>query len=222
MPAALIIGASRGIGREFCRQLLADGWQVFATARDDAAVAALQADGATALKIDVTQPEALAALGWQLDGVKLDLALYVAGVSGPRAGSAAPPTAAEFDAVMHANVLGAMQAIPLIAPMVEAAQGKLVFISSLMGSIADVQSSISWTYRVSKAALNMAVKAASFDYPKATMVLMHPGWVRTDMGGANAPVSVEESVQGMRRVIDTLSVKDSGTFRNHTGEALPW
>jgi NAD(P)-dependent dehydrogenase (short-subunit alcohol dehydrogenase family) len=222
MPTALVIGASRGIGRELVRQLLAERWQVFATARDDSAVAALQADGAAALKIDVTKPEALAALGWQLDGVELELALYVAGVSGPRAGSSAPPTAAEFDAVMHANVLGAMQSIPLIAPLVEAANGKFIFISSIMGSITETEGSSVWTYRVSKAALNMAVKAAAFDYPKATMVAMHPGWVRTDMGGPNASISVEESVGAMRRVIASLSNKDSGTFWDQTGKKLAW
>jgi NAD(P)-dependent dehydrogenase (short-subunit alcohol dehydrogenase family) len=222
MRTALVIGASRGIGREFARQLLADRWQVFATARDDDAIAALRADGAAALKIDVTKAEALAALGWQLDGVQLDLAVYVAGVSGPRAGSSEPPTAAEFDAVMHANVLGAMQSIPLIAPLVEAANGKFIFISSIMGSIAETQGSSAWIYRTSKAALNMAVKAASFDYPKATMAVLHPGWVRTDMGGPNAPISVEESVGSMRRVIDTLSIKDSGMFWNQAGEKLAW
>lgn len=222
MTTALIIGASRGIGRELVRQLLADSWQVFATARDDTTVAALQSEGAAALKIDVTQPESLAGLGWQLDGVKLDLAVYVAGISGSRAGSSAPPTADEFDAVMHANVLGAMQSVPLIAPMVEAANGKFIFISSIMGSITETQGSSVWTYRTSKAALNMAVKAASFDYPNATMVVMHPGWVKTDMGGPNAAISVEESVSGMRKVIDGLSSKDSGTFRNQEGKTLPW
>jgi NAD(P)-dependent dehydrogenase (short-subunit alcohol dehydrogenase family) len=222
MPVALIIGASRGIGRELVRQLLADRWQVFATARDDASLAQLQADGAAALKIDVTRPETLAALGWQLEDVKLDLAVYVAGVYGPARGSSAPPTAAEFDAVMHANVLGAMQVIPMIAPMVEAANGKFVFISSMMGSIADAQSSAGWTYRASKAALNMAVRSAAFDYPKAVMAVLHPGWVRTDMGGSNASISAKESVGGMRRVIDSLTGQDSGTYWDQTGKKLVW
>jgi len=222
MPTALIIGASRGIGREFVRQLLAKEWQVYATARDDAALTALRAEGAEPIKLDVAIPESLAGLSWQLDGVKLDLAVYVAGVYGPSHGATSPPTAQDFSKVMHINVLGAMQVIPLVAPMVEAAQGKFVFISSEMGSIGTVPSSAGWVYRASKAALNMTVKSASFEYPKAVMVAMCPGWVRTDMGGQNATLSVEESVSGLLRVIDTLDKSDSGTYCNHEGRVLAW
>src|SRR5690349_5720827 len=114
MPTALILGASRGIGREFVHQLLDSRWQVFATARTDEAVGSLQSEGAAVLRLDVTRPDTLAALGWQLDGVELDLAVYVAGIYGPRGGAHEPPTISDFDAVMHANVLGAMQLIPLV------------------------------------------------------------------------------------------------------------
>ncbi len=222
MPTALIIGASRGIGREFVRQLLGDGWKVTATARDDASIASLNAEGAEAIKLDVARPESLAALGWRLDGAKVDLAVYVAGVYGPPDGATVTPTAEEFDAVMHANVLGAMQMIPMVAPMVEAAGGRFVFITSGMGSIGEAEASNGWVYRVSKAALNMAVRSASFDYPRATFIAMSPGWVRTDMGGPNATIAVDESVSGMRRVIDTLTNDDTGTFRNHAGRELAW
>jgi NAD(P)-dependent dehydrogenase (short-subunit alcohol dehydrogenase family) len=222
MPTALIIGASRGIGQEFVRQLLANGWKVFATARNDDAVSELRAKGADPVKLDVNVPESLAGLGWQLDGVKLDLAIYVAGVYGPRPNTSYAPTVQEFDQVMHTNVLGAMQAIPLVAPMVEAAGGKFVFISSALGSIAGVQSGDGWLYRASKTALNMAVKSASFDYPKATMVAMSPGWVRTDMGGENAALSVEQSVGGMLQSIDALTPQDTGGFRNQSGQNVAW
>ncbi|WP_420475701.1 SDR family oxidoreductase [Noviherbaspirillum sp. ST9] len=223
MPTALILGASRGIGREFVRQLLAANWRVIATARDDVSLAELRTAAAESFKLDVANPDSLAGLGWQLDGEKLDLAVYVAGVYGPEGQSPkSPPTAKDFDAVMHTNVLGAMQAIPTIAPMVEAAQGKFAFISSGMGSIGETDSTYGWLYRTSKAALNMAVKSASLDYPSATFVAMCPGWVRTDMGGPNASISVDESVSGLLTVISGLKQEDSGTYRNYAGRALAW
>jgi NAD(P)-dependent dehydrogenase (short-subunit alcohol dehydrogenase family) len=222
MPTALIIGASRGIGQEAVRQLIAANWTVFATARDDAALASLQAQGARAFKLDVGKPESLAGLGWQLDGEKFDLAMYVAGVFGPRSDAKTPPTAQDFDQVMHTNVLGAMQAIPIVAPMVEAAQGKFAFISSIMGSVDDATSSYGWLYRASKAALNMAVKSAVADYPKATFALLHPGWVRTDMGGENAAIDVAQSVGGLLKVIAGLRSADTGTYRDYTGKKLAW
>lgn len=223
MRTALVVGASRGIGREFVRRLLQDGWKVYATARDAAALDDLRAAGAEALKLDVAKPESLAGLGWLLDGVKLDLALYVAGVLGPDQGAHEPPTVADFDAVMHTNVLGAMQAIPLVTPLVEDAGGKFAFISSGLGSIAGATSSgRSWLYRASKAALNMVVKSAAADYPKATLIAISPGWVQTDMGGPHAAVSAERSVADMLRVLAERKRTDSGGFFNHSGENLPW
>jgi NAD(P)-dependent dehydrogenase (short-subunit alcohol dehydrogenase family) len=222
MPTAVVIGASRGIGREFVRQLLADGWKVTATARDDASIAALNAEGAEAIKLDVARPESLAGLGWRFDGAKVDLAVYVAGVYGPLEGATVPPTRDDFDAVMHPNVLGAMQLIPMVAPMVEAAGGKFMFITSGMGSIGEATGSEAWVYRASKAALNMVIKSASIDYPKATFVAMSPGWVRTDMGGPSATIGVEESVSGMLKVVAGMTVADTGTFRNHSGRQVAW
>jgi NAD(P)-dependent dehydrogenase (short-subunit alcohol dehydrogenase family) len=222
MRNALVIGASRGIGREFVRQLLDDGWKVTATARDAAAVAALNAAGAEAIQLDVARPESLAALGSRLDGAKVDLALYVAGVYGPSEDARTPPSMQDFDAVMHPNVLGAMRMIPMVAPMVEAAQGRFVFISSNMGSIGELAAGNAWVYRVSKAALDMAVRCACFAFPAATFVAMSPGWVRTDMGGPDAAISVDESVGGMLRVIEGLTIADTGTFRNHAGRKLAW
>ena len=222
MQQALIIGASRGIGHEYVRQLLAAGWRVYATARDDTSLAELRAAGAQPIKVDVARSESIAGLGWELDGVRLDLAVYVAGVAGPLTGAGSPPTAADFDRVMHTNVLGAMQAIPLVAPMVEAARGRFVFISSELGSTGEAQSSYAWIYRASKAALNMAVRAAAFDYPKAIMAAVSPGWVRTDMGGEGAPLSVQESVSSMLAAIARLQPSNSGGFFSHSGTPLSW
>jgi NAD(P)-dependent dehydrogenase (short-subunit alcohol dehydrogenase family) len=216
MSTVLVVGASRGIGLEFVRQHRAAGDRVIATARDAKGLARIEALGATALKVDVARPASVSGLAWQLDGEKLDVALYVAGVYST-AGATQPPTQEEFDRLMHTNVLGAMQVIPQIAPLVEAAGGRFAFVTSEMGRIAGVSSSFGWTYRVSKAALNMAVAAAQADYPGATLVAISPGWVRTDMGGAGAPLSVEESVAGMRRTVAALTRGDRGRFLNHDG-----
>ena len=216
----LVLGASRGIGLEFVRQYAEAGDSVLATARDDAGIARLKALGAAAFKLDVTDSQSVSGLALQLGGENIDVALYVAGVF-PQAGARTPPTQEEFDRTLHTNVLGAMQAIPQVAPMVEAANagkgGKFVFITSGMGQIAGVGSSHAWIYRVSKAALNMAVAAAQTDYPKAVMVAMSPGWVKTDMGGAGASLTVQQSVSAMRKAIAALTPKHKGAFLDYDG-----
>jgi NAD(P)-dependent dehydrogenase (short-subunit alcohol dehydrogenase family) len=213
----LVIGASRGIGHEFVRQYRAAGDTVIATARSEAALEKLGALGAKPLKLDVTDPASISGLAWQLDGEKIDVALYVAGVY-TRAGATEPPSREEFDQTMHTNVLGAMQAIPQVGPAVDAAGGKFVFITSQMGQIGGVGSSFGWVYRVSKAALNMAVAAAQPDYSNAIFVAMSPGWVQTDMGGSGAPLRVQDSVSGMRASIGKLTRRDQGAFLDYDGQ----
>jgi NAD(P)-dependent dehydrogenase (short-subunit alcohol dehydrogenase family) len=137
-----------------------------------------------------------------------------------RGNALAPPTQPDFDLVMHTNVLGAMQAIPQVAPLVGAAQGRFAFISSDMGRITGVPSSYSWTYRVSKAALNMVVASARHDYPQAILVALSPGWVQTDMGGSGAPLSVHDSVAAMRATLARLTPADSGRFFDIDGQPM--
>jgi NAD(P)-dependent dehydrogenase (short-subunit alcohol dehydrogenase family) len=222
MRSALILGASKGIGREFVNQLLADGWCVYATARKAQDIQKLTLAGAKAITLDVTVPSSIAGLGWHLDGVVLDLVVYVAGVYGPNLSSDQVPSVHEFDHVMHTNVLGAMQSIPLLAPHLSKEGGKFIFISSLMGSIAQTQSSFAWIYRASKAALNMVVKAASSDYSPSIFVAMNPGWVKTDMGGNSAPTSVKDSVFGMLQIISQLKSSDSGSFQSFDARHMDW
>lgn len=216
MNAVLVIGASRGIGLELVRQYLVEGRRVIATVRNDAGVARLKALGAEVLRMDVSDPASVSGLAWQLDGEKLDVALYVAGVM-DRASATTPPTREAFDRVMHTNVLGAMQVMPQVLPMVEAAQGVFGVLSSSMSQIASVPASNAWLYRVSKAALNMALSSARFDYPAARLVALDPGWVQTDMGGAAAPVSLEDSVSGLRKVIADLTLEDNGRLLHFDG-----
>lgn len=211
-----MIGASRGIGFEFVRQYREAWDRVTATARDDEGLRRIEALGAKPIRLDVTDPASISGLGWQLDGEKIDVALYVAGVYST-AGATEPPPREEFDRLMHVNVLGAMQAIPQVAPLVEAARGNFAFITSDMGYIAGTDSSSGWTYRASKAALNMVVAAAQHDYMKAKLVAISPGWVRTDMGGSDAPMGVEQSVTAMRRTLGGLTSRHRGAFINFDG-----
>ena len=216
MSTVLVIGASRGIGLEFVGQYREAGARVIATARDDQGLARLRELGAEALRIDVANPASVSGLAWQLDGEKIDVALYVAGVF-PTGNALSPPTREAFDQAMHTNLLGAMQVLPQVAPMVQAAQGRFAFLSSAMAQIAGVSDSRGWVYRASKAALNMAVAAAQHDYPGAILVAVSPGWVRTDMGGATAPLTPEASVAAMRRTIAQLTPREGGRFIDHEG-----
>ena len=217
MAQVLVIGASRGIGRELAQQYIDNGDRVIATVRRAEDREALLAQGAAAVHlIDVAQPQSVSGLAWLLDGEKFDYAWYVAGVLDHQR-SANPPTQQEFDHVMHTNLLGAMQALPQVAPMVQAAGGKFAFISSSMAQIGHVDDDHSWLYRCSKAALNMAVATAQQGWPGVLLVTMDPGWVRTEMGGSVAPLSVEESVQGMRATLAAAQAADAGKLLHHDG-----
>ena len=217
MATVLVIGASRGIGLEFVRQYREAGERVIATARDDAGLDRLKALGATALRLDVAEPASVSGLAWALDGEKIDLALYVAGVY-VQADARTPPTQEDFDRIMRTNVLGAMQVIPQVASLVEAQpRGRFAFITSAMGRIEGVEASNAWVYRVSKAALNMAVATAQLDYPQATMVAISPGWVQTDMGGPDAALTPEISVTSMRKALDAVTPQDRGAFLDYDG-----
>lgn len=216
MSVVLVIGASRGLGLEFVRQYTEAGDRVIATVRDAAGRARAQALGAEVLTVDVSQPSSVSDLARQLGGQKIDTALYVAGVYASGTALLAP-TRELFDATLHTNVLGAMQVLQQVAPLVEAAQGRFGFISSGMGHIGSVESSQGWTYRVSKAALNMAVASAQHDYPAAILVALCPGWVRTDLGGPNAPQSAAQSVRAMRATLGALTSAQKGQFFHHDG-----
>jgi NAD(P)-dependent dehydrogenase (short-subunit alcohol dehydrogenase family) len=225
MKTVLLIGASRGIGFELACQYLTDGWRVIATARSDEGIAGLKALGAQTLRLDVANPASNSGLSWQLDGEKIDLAIYVAGAM-DRASASTPPTRDSFDAVMHTNVMGAMQAIPQIVPMVQETQGVIACISSVMGSLQDTTSGNAALYRVSKAALNMVVRCTQAEQPDVTVLAIHPGWVQTDMGGVAAPLTPEQSASSLRQTLNRIQEQRDpahrGAFLNHDGQALPW
>ena len=225
MKTVLIVGASRGIGHEFARQYKKSGWRVLATARDGAALDALAELGAETFSVDITAPDEIAALRGKLDSQRLDAAIVVSGVYGPRTEGIEPITAEDFDHVMHTNVRGPMQLMPVLLPLVEEAGGVFAVISSKMGSIGDASGTAGWLYRVSKAALNDALKLASTDARRATCISLHPGWVRTDMGGAQAAIEPARSVTGMRGVLAQAAAEHdafNGRFYQYDGTPLDW
>jgi NAD(P)-dependent dehydrogenase (short-subunit alcohol dehydrogenase family) len=225
MTTALIIGASRGLGLEFVRQYRAAGWEVVATVRDlDKSSATLTALGAQAYPLDVTKAEDFARLAGHMEPLPVDVCIYVSGVYGPRSEGVSAPSSHAFDEVMHANVLGAMRAIPALAPHLARRKGSFAFISSKMGSIGEMASSSGTLYRASKAALNAVVKSASLEWgPQGlTMFVIHPGWVKTDMGGANADIEPADSIAGMRKVIATAAGTGNGKFFNYDGSLIAW
>jgi NAD(P)-dependent dehydrogenase (short-subunit alcohol dehydrogenase family) len=222
MTHVLIIGASRGIGLELARQYRAEGAVVTATARDEAGLERLRALGATALRLDVTDADSASGLAWQVDGARFDVAVINAGVSGTRTTGLQPPDEAEFDHVMHTNVLGPMRMVAQMAGAL-APGARVAVLSSRMGSISLRAAPNSWLYRASKAAVNSVLKDASLALAgQAVCVAFHPGWVRTDMGGAGADIDVTESVAGIRRTLAGLREADNGGFFNYDGQPLAW
>jgi NAD(P)-dependent dehydrogenase (short-subunit alcohol dehydrogenase family) len=219
---ALIVGASRGIGLEFVRQYRAAGAQVTATARNADALTALSALGATGLQLDVASAESVSRLAWQLDGSFFDVLVFCAGVYGPRATGLEPPTEAEFAEVMNTNVLGAMRVLPSLVDAL-APGAKLAVLSSRMGAIAARNGYSGWLYRASKAALNSVLMDVSQVLDgRCTCVSVHPGWVRTEMGGPDAQLTPEQSVTDLRRVIAGLTAADNGRFFDHDGSPIAW
>jgi NAD(P)-dependent dehydrogenase (short-subunit alcohol dehydrogenase family) len=223
MPTALIIGASRGIGHEFARQYRADDWRVLATARDEAGIEKLAALGCEPFKLDVTNAASISSIEWKLDSEKLDVAIINAGVYGPNTSGLEPPLMQDFDAVMHTNVLASMHLIPQLQGSLNNGS-KLAVISSRMGAIGPRTAYGGWLYRASKAALNSVLKDAALALQNKGVICIsfHPGWVRTDMGGQGADISVQESASGMRATLSAATPAQNGAFLNYDGAVIPW
>jgi len=216
----LITGASRGIGLEFTRQLRAAGHAVIATTRNGKPI-----DPATeTLPLLADDEISIAALAKALDGRPIDVLINNAGVSSD-ARDLATVTLAELDRVFRVNAFAAILVAKALLPSLRLGTRKtIVNISSQLGSITNNTGGSSYAYRASKTALNQLtvclaneLKADGF-----CCVAMHPGWVKTDMGGPNAPLTPEQSVTNMHKTIDALTPADTGRFLNHDGKPLPW
>ncbi|CAA9536987.1 MAG: hypothetical protein AVDCRST_MAG23-1474 [uncultured Sphingosinicella sp.] len=225
MPTVLVTGANRGIGLEFVRQYAAEGWRVIATVRDPAEASELKAvAGEVRVEpLEMADTAGLERFARQLGAAPIDLLICNAGMSGPHGGTEDLEPEGWLRTLAVNAVAPTVLAAALI-PNVEAARGKMIAISTQMGSIADNSSGGFMAYRTSKAALNAAWFSMSVDLKgrPVTIAMLHPGWVQTDMGGPNAKISPEESVSWMRRVIDDLMPDRSGAFLTYRGETLPW
>jgi NAD(P)-dependent dehydrogenase (short-subunit alcohol dehydrogenase family) len=223
MPLALITGANRGLGLEFTRQYLRDGWRVIGSCRNPDAASELATSGAEVMKLDVTRAADVTAASKRLAGTSIDLVVCNAGVAGARAAVLTPVTQADFDQVMRTNVLGSMWISAALADRLRPG-AKVAYLSSRMGSIGAMSNAGSALYRASKAALNAVVKAVALELASrgVTAIALHPGWVKTDMGGAGADIDAETSVAGMRAVIEGAGPRVSGHFLDYTGKEIPW
>lgn len=225
MPTILITGAARGLGLEFARQYARDGWRVHACARGGARRDYGDAHGdVVAHDLDVRDGDQIAALKRDLAGEPIDILLNNAGILVPEDRPVAAVGDAEWLDSFHVNSIAPLRIADALTPNVRASGRKLmVFLTSRMGSIARMGAG-GHPYRMSKAALNSGVRCLSLDPERRgiTMLLIHPGWVRTDMGTSHADIDIKTSIDGMRRVIDGATPADNGRFFNVDGSELPW
>ena len=227
MPSMLVTGAGRGIGLEFARQYAADGWTVIATVRQPEAAGALRsvAGDVRILRLDVGDPASIAILSERLRGVGLDMLINNAGLYGPRNVTLGAIHYPAWQDALTVNALGPIRLAEALLDSLRAGQGRtIVTLTSKMGSIADNARGAGYIYRSSKAALNAALRSLAIDLRDEDfrVAILHPGWVKTDMGGPNALIDTRTSVSGMRRVIDGLTVASSGRFLDYTGQEIPW
>lgn len=232
MKTALITGTNRGIGLEFCRQYAADGWRVLACCRypeKSDELNKLVSRNPELIKmhaLDVADHVEIDRLGQILADESIDLLINNAGIYPDSDKSGFGHTDyAEWMQAFRINTMAPLKmAETFSAQMARGKQKAIVTISSKMGSIADNSGGGSYLYRSSKAAANMVVKSLAIDLKPfgITAVVLHPGWVKTDMGGPNAMISPEQSVSGMRKVISGLGPADSGKFFAYDGQVIPW
>jgi NAD(P)-dependent dehydrogenase (short-subunit alcohol dehydrogenase family) len=221
MGTVLITGANRGIGLEMAKQYADNGWDVIGTAREPDKAEELNAiPNAKTMQLDAADDVSVANFTKEIGDQPIDLYINNAGIYGPQ----------EFDRdgwleLLNVNVVAPVKLANALKDNVAKSDGKkMVVISSQVGSIAENESGDMMYYRTSKAAVNQAWKSLSNQWKDEglTLTMMHPGWVQTDMGGENADLTPEESVSGMRQVIDQTDHAQTGSFKDYSGREIPW
>ena len=230
MTNVVVTGANRGLGLGFVKNYLGKNVNVVSTTRDLKSSKELLAlkerfpNNLEIFELDLLKDSVKNTLENFLGDRPIDILINNAGVGS---------TNQHLEAVSPKPWLEVLK-VNLIAPLMvtqsiidnvkKGSDKKIYFLSSQLGSIADNTSGGMYIYRSSKTGLNQVVKSLSVDLkPQGiTVVSLHPGWVKTDMGGPNAPVSIDESIEGMTQVIDTTDIRDTGRFLNYDGKELPW
>lgn len=235
MPTILITGASRGLGLEFCRQYVADGWRVIATCRNlNKAKELKKISGNIQIEeMDISDLNQISRVAKKLKGKPIDILLNNAGSFGPKDKTASFGKI-DIDAwveTIRINAIGPVKVTEAFLEHVKASNKKtIIFISSRSSSITERgllpyhKWGGSYIYRSSKTALNSVARALAFDLARygISVFILHPGWVRTDMGGKEARFDIKISVTNIRKIIERLTFEDSGVFRNYNGEIIPW
>jgi NAD(P)-dependent dehydrogenase (short-subunit alcohol dehydrogenase family) len=227
----LVTGANRGIGLELVHQYLADGAEVIAACRDPERAPALNdlagrtGGRLTVQPLEVTNSAHIANLRAVVGSGPLDILFNNAGVYGQKNGGFGRTDAGIWIETFRINVIAPMQIMEALADAVAAGRRRLIVnMTSKMGSMADNSSGGSYVYRSSKAALNAITRSAAVDLAERGIIViaMHPGWVQTEMGGPHALISAAQSVSGIRRVLDRLTIADSGRFYGYDGKEILW
>jgi NAD(P)-dependent dehydrogenase (short-subunit alcohol dehydrogenase family) len=223
MPTALITGAARGLGLEFTRQYAAKGFKVHACARKPEVLKGVAGD-VHPHKLDVTDYDAVNSLANALSAEAIDVLVCNAGIAGRESGTLGGIDPVVWRRTLEVNTLAPlMMAEAFVAHVGRSKERKLIAVSSRLGSITHNNGAM-YAYRASKTALNMEWRSLSLDTAGKGLicVVLHPGWVRTDMGGSGAPITIDQSVPAMVKVIDGLKPSDNGRFINYDGTAIEW
>jgi len=230
MATILVTGANRGLGIEFVEQYLNEGNDVIATYRNENSSMDLiemgnERSNLKLLQLDVSSNKSLNSFAENLGDSPIDIFINNAGVYGPRNSSFGNVDEENWIPAIKINAIAPILLTQLIIKNIRSgADKKLIYITSKMGSIDDNKGGGVYVYRSSKTALNAVVKSLSVDLENEGIVvaLIHPGWVKTDMGGPNALIERDTSVRGMTEVISNLDITSTGNFYNYDGSIIPW
>ena len=227
----LITGCSRGLGLEMVKQSVKNGWRVYACCRrpskavDLMKVASMVPGQVSVHVMDTAETAQIQALAYELRNVAFDWLINNAGVYGSMDHQFSNTDESDWLKTFQINTIGPMKvAEAFISNLEIGTEKKIATLSSKMGSMDDNSSGGSYIYRSTKAALNAVIKSMSIDLkPKRiSAFIMHPGWVRTDMGGPNGEIDSQESVSKMFNIIESASINDSGNFYDIDGSIIPW